>query len=106
MFFCTSGGSQSVEIIFCGMNREYRQNMNLMNIRLWLFHVHFSSYQIKIILNDNNLELYSKMANLTTNLAQLQNKIKRDPEGFRDEFESQVHRYKTSLELLQVMVTK
>ena len=41
-------------------------------------------------------------ANLTTNLAQLQNKIKRDPEGFRDEFESQVLRYKTSLELLQL----
>ena len=42
------------------------------------------------------------MSNVTTNLAQLQDKIKRDPEGFRDEFESQVHRYKTSLELLQL----
>ncbi|CAG5111921.1 Oidioi.mRNA.OKI2018_I69.chr2.g6192.t1.cds [Oikopleura dioica] len=40
--------------------------------------------------------------NLTLNLAQLQNKIKRDPPGFRDEYESQVHRFKTSLELQQL----
>mgnify|MGYP003341893560 CR=1 FL=1 len=40
--------------------------------------------------------------NLTLNLAQLQNKIKRDPSGFRDEYESQVHRFKTSLELQQL----
>ncbi|CBY12951.1 unnamed protein product [Oikopleura dioica] len=40
--------------------------------------------------------------NLTLNLAQLQNKIKRDPTGFRDEYESQVHRFKTSLELQQL----
>ena len=47
--------------------------------------------------------LIIRMANnLTTNLAQLQDKIKRDADGFRDEFETQVHRYKTSLELLQL----
>ena len=40
--------------------------------------------------------------NLMLNLAQLQNKIKRDPTGFRDEYESQVHRFKTSLELQQL----
>merc|ERR1712050_687426 len=34
--------------------------------------------------------------------AQLQDKIKRDADGFRDEFQSQVHRYKTSLELMQL----
>lgn len=41
------------------------------------------------------------MANLTINLAQLQDKIKRDRAGYKDEFETQLHRYKTGLELFQ-----
>ena len=42
------------------------------------------------------------MANLTINLAQLQDKIKRDSAGYKDEFETQFHRYKTGLELFQM----
>ena len=42
------------------------------------------------------------MANLIINLAQLQDKIKRDPEGYKEEFNAQFIRYKTSLELYQL----
>jgi len=42
------------------------------------------------------------MANLTINLAQLQDKIKRDPTGYQDEFDTQYHRYETSLELFNL----
>ena len=42
------------------------------------------------------------MANLIINLPQLQDKIKRDPTGYKDEFNAQFLRYKTSLELAQL----
>ena len=40
------------------------------------------------------------MANLTINLAQLQDKIKRDPPGYKDEFQTQFHRSVTLYEMI------
>ena len=47
--------------------------------------------------------VFLRMANLTINLAQLQDKIKRDPTGYQDEFDTQYHRFIYSADFIDII---